>query len=342
MNLLAGLATCGVCGGGLVVETSGRKRGRQKEYVCHRRRKNGTCDNAVRIEVETMNEAVLQAIDEHALTPEAIDQVVQLTERDEMRDQQDALKHEQKDIEQRLARLVAAIEIGGEAVSLVAKVKELDVRRVAIDGEFRSFKPVPRLRPEVVEDRLTEWRRLLRQSTTQGRAVLQRVLRGRITFTPKFEGYEFEAPTRFDKLFLGVAVETKREVSDEGTEHIGPEDTFDADYGRLLEAVQNRGKGLASHTPPTWSQIAAWLQSSRYFIAIPRERGSPLNQGGTTQNVIAHELGHSLGLVHQSDSTVLMCSPCRTDKATTDDRGFLRLTDGDRQRLRELYLHPGR
>ena len=84
------------------------------------------------------------------------------------------------------------------------------------------------------------------QSTTQGRAVLQRVLRGRITFTPKCWGYEFEAPTRFDKLFLGVAVETKREVSDAGTEHIGPEDTFDADYGRLLEAVQNRGKGLAS------------------------------------------------------------------------------------------------
>ena len=33
-----------------------------------------------------MNEAVLQAIEEHALTPEAIEQVVQLTERDEMRD----------------------------------------------------------------------------------------------------------------------------------------------------------------------------------------------------------------------------------------------------------------
>ena len=66
-----------------------------------------------------------------------------------------------------------------------------------------------------MEDLLTEWRRLLRQSTTQGRAVLQRVLRGRITFTPKCGGYEFEAPTRFAKLFLGVAVEisTKREVS---------------------------------------------------------------------------------------------------------------------------------
>ncbi len=45
-NLLAGLATCGLCGGGLVVETSSRKNGRVAEYVCHRHRHNGTCTNA--------------------------------------------------------------------------------------------------------------------------------------------------------------------------------------------------------------------------------------------------------------------------------------------------------
>ena len=37
--------------------------------------------------------------------------------------------------------------------------------------------------------------------------MLQRVLRGRIVFTPKGEGYTFEAPTRFDKLFNGIVVE---------------------------------------------------------------------------------------------------------------------------------------
>ena len=54
--------------------------------------------------------------------------------------------------------------------------------------------------------------------------------------------------TRFDKLFLGVAVERPPWIpaTIEGIEHIGPEDTFDGDYGRLLEAAQNRGKGLAS------------------------------------------------------------------------------------------------
>jgi hypothetical protein len=67
-----------------------------------------------------------------------------------------------------------------------------------------SLQPLPRLAPAVVESRLEEWRRLLRGSTRQGRAVLQRVLRGRIVFTPVTDdpqcvGYEFEAPTRFDK-----------------------------------------------------------------------------------------------------------------------------------------------
>jgi hypothetical protein len=48
-NLLAGLATCSMCGGGLVVETSARKRGRVPEYLCLRRRSYSTCENTLRI-----------------------------------------------------------------------------------------------------------------------------------------------------------------------------------------------------------------------------------------------------------------------------------------------------
>lgn len=75
---------------------------------------------------------------------------------------------------------------------------------------------------------------------------MQRILRGRLTFTPHVnpvsgdvDGYEFEGPTRLDKLFTGLAVERpKGLVRDEaGCEGIGPEDTFDGDYGRLLEQV---------------------------------------------------------------------------------------------------------
>ena len=85
-NLLAGLATCALCGGGLAVETSVRKRGRVAEYVCHRYRHTGNCSNRLCVGVEVMNEAVVQAIEEHALTPDAIEQVIRLSERDDRLD----------------------------------------------------------------------------------------------------------------------------------------------------------------------------------------------------------------------------------------------------------------
>jgi len=107
------------------------------------------------------HQAVLQAVEEHALTPEAVEQVIRLTERDDLHEQQR--------------------KIWSEATAL---------------------RPVPRLHPSVVESRLAEWRRLLRQSATQGRAVLQRVLRGRLTFWPRADGqgYDFAGATRFDRL----------------------------------------------------------------------------------------------------------------------------------------------
>jgi len=82
--------------------------------------------------------------------------------------------------------------------------------------------------------------------------VLQRILRGRLTFTPRLnpvsgepDGYDFEGPTRFDKLFTGIAVERPKWLEGykgvTGTEHIGPEDTFDGDYGRLLERAYVKG-----------------------------------------------------------------------------------------------------
>jgi hypothetical protein len=109
----------------------------------------------------------------------------------------------------------------------------------------------------VVETQLAEWRRLLRQSTTQSRAVLQRVIAGRILFTPTDDGgYRFEATTRYDKLFSGVAYPLPSWIplgDASGTERIRPEETLDCDYGRLLERAQNRAgnwnvKGVASLT----------------------------------------------------------------------------------------------
>ena len=88
-NLLAGLATCQLCGGGLIVETGPRKRGRVLEYLCYRHRTNGTCANALRMPVVDVNEAVLRAIEAHVLQPGIVEQVIQLSERDEVRERQE-------------------------------------------------------------------------------------------------------------------------------------------------------------------------------------------------------------------------------------------------------------
>ena len=169
-----------------------------------------------------------------------------------------ALLVQTKDIAKRVARLVSVIETGGDAASLVAKLRELEARQRAIVGEAAALLPVPRLAPAVIENRLAEWRRLLRSSTTQARTVLQRILRGRLVFTPhvnpvsgEVDGYDFVGPTRFDKLFTGLAVERPKGLawSTVGCEDIGPDETFDGDYGRLLDRAYEKGvKVLASPT----------------------------------------------------------------------------------------------
>ena len=91
--------------------------------------------------------------------------------------------------------------------------------------------------------------------------MLQRILVGRLTFTPRrnevsdeIDGYDFEGPTRFDGLFTGIAVERPKDLDPNDltvTEGIGPEDTLDCEYSRLLEraySVGNHVKGLASPT----------------------------------------------------------------------------------------------
>ena len=84
----------------------------------------------------------------------------------------------------------------------------------------------------------------------------------------------------------------------------------------------------------------AWpLDADRHFVAVPAEPGSRFQRAGSTPNVLAHELGHTLGLIHHRDPLVLMCSPCRPSLGAKDPDGYLPLTEADRDRLRARYIH---
>jgi hypothetical protein len=89
--------------------------------------------------------------------------LVSPTERDDMQERQAELVREHVNVEKRLKRLMDAIETGGEVASVLARIRELETRRQQIGVELRSLQPILRLEPNLIEDRLTEWRRLLRQ-----------------------------------------------------------------------------------------------------------------------------------------------------------------------------------
>jgi site-specific DNA recombinase len=270
VSLLAGQTRCGICGGGLIVESGGKKRGRIPKYICNRHRTNRSCPNALRIACEEMDEAVLSAIEEHALTPEAINQVIEATERDDLKETQTRLERELADVEKRSKQLVTLAERGaGDLDPLVSRMRELETRKKELRRELATLRPIPRLPADVRDNRLAEWRQNLRGSTTQARTVLERILRGRITFTPRDDGsgYDFSAPTRFDRLFAGIVVPVSERPSwipegdTTGTDHFTSEDTGEAEYGRLLEQAILRERGWRarreSNPRPTGSKPVA-------------------------------------------------------------------------------------
>lgn len=83
----------------------------------------------------------------------------------------------------------------------------------------------------------------------------------------------------------------------------------------------------------------AWplVGSPGYFVVIRAEEPRQPGDMRVLRNIIAHELGHTLGLTHHRASFTLMCGPCSSIAAADETLDWLPLTELDRERLQTLH-----
>jgi site-specific DNA recombinase len=223
--LLTGFGECVRCRGSMVTASRASGTKRAQAYVCanHRERGNAVCGNRLHAPMEMADRAVLSAVERDLLRPEVVEVALREAVRelhlskDEVARRQDELQAELTKVDGELARYAEAIATAGQLDAILAAVKEREARRTHLKAELAklgSRADIASLNAARVSsnlrERLTDWQGLLQRQTVEARAILRRLLVGRLLFTPKEDEkgryYEFAGQGSISELLSGVVL----------------------------------------------------------------------------------------------------------------------------------------
>lgn len=147
--LLSGISKCSICGGNITV--LGGQKHRHYYYGCALRDTRGkkACTNTHRVDMPTMDALFLQALQEQALTPDAVDYVIKkalelVKERTTQRvDRVPQLQKELRRVERELANFMHLIASGDAPQSIMTEIKQREARKAALERELGQFDEQP-------------------------------------------------------------------------------------------------------------------------------------------------------------------------------------------------------
>jgi site-specific DNA recombinase len=210
--LLTGLLRCAVCGGGLEVRSRSHGTHRAFFYGCssYHRRGTSVCTNCLTMPMETADDAVLTVLENGLLDQRVLDAAVRRTaDRLSRRGNATAsVRRELARVDSELANLSAAIAAGGDLPALVDALRARDTERRLLAARLAEYTTAARFVPGAVmadlQERLTDWRSLLRDETPKARVLVKQLLVGRIDMEPGEGLYRFRGKGTLEPLLSGI------------------------------------------------------------------------------------------------------------------------------------------